>query len=104
MQEYPLIAERGRNEGIPALDQGDFDTAYQLLSAAKTAVDSLGGAVEKAEEIRTAAAEAAIFNDRSPLLLEEMLEEAGRTDPHGLGVQVQDPLSRSSDRDRLDYH
>ena len=81
MQEYPLIAERGKTEGIPALEEGNFDKAYQLLSAAKSAVDSLGGAVADAEEIRTAAAEAAIFNDRSPLLLEEMLEEAGRADP-----------------------
>ena len=81
MQEYPLIAETGRIEGIPALDEGNFDKAYQLLSAAKTAVDSLGGAVEGADEIRTAAAEAAIFVDLSPQLLEDMLEEAGRTDP-----------------------
>ena len=79
-QEYPLIVERGRNEGIPALDAGDFDTAFQLLSAAKSAMDSLGGAVANPDEIRTAAAEAAIFNDRSPLLLEEMLEVAGHAD------------------------
>src|SRR5207247_747776 len=51
-QEYPLTAERGRIEGIPALDEGNFDKAYQLLSAAKTAVDALGGAVEDAEAIR----------------------------------------------------
>jgi hypothetical protein len=81
MQEYPLIVEKGKNDGIPALDEGNFDEAYQLLSAAKSAVDALGGAVADAESIRTAAAEAAIFNDRSPLLLEEMLEEAGRADP-----------------------
>jgi hypothetical protein len=78
-QEYPLIVEKGRNEGIPALDAGDFDTAFQLLSDAKSALESLGGAVANPDEIRTAAAEAAIFNDRSPLLLEEMLEDAGRT-------------------------
>jgi hypothetical protein len=76
-----LIVEKGKNDGIPALDEGNFDKAYQLLSAAKSAVDALGGAVADAETIRTAAAEAAIFNDRSPLLLEEMLEEAGRADP-----------------------
>ena len=76
-----MIAEKGRIEGIPALDEGNFDKAYQLLSAAKSAVDALGGAVEGADEIRTAAAEAAIFVDLSPRLLEDMLEEAGRTDP-----------------------
>jgi hypothetical protein len=77
-QEYPLIAERGRSDGIPALDEGKFDKAYQLLAAAKSAVDSLGGAVAGADEIRTAAAEAAIFVDLIPRPLEEMLEDAGR--------------------------
>ena len=79
MQEYPLIAEKGRIEGIAALDEGNFDKANQLLAAAKSAVDSLGGAVDGAEKIRAAAAEAAIFVDLSPQLLEEMLEDAGRT-------------------------
>ena len=65
-------------DGIPALNEGNFDKAYQLLAAAKTAVDSLGGAVAGAGEIRTAAAEAAIFVDLVPRTLEEMLEEAGR--------------------------
>jgi len=79
-QEYPLIAERGKTEGIPALEEGDFDRAYQLLSAAKSAVDALGGAVDNAEEIRNAAAEAALFVDQTRSL-EEMLDDAGRTDP-----------------------
>jgi len=80
-QEFPLIAERGRTEGIPALDEGNFDRAYQILSAAKAAVEALGGDVADAEAIRHAAAEAAIFVDRSPRLLEDLLDEAGRTDP-----------------------
>jgi hypothetical protein len=80
-QEFPLIAERGRTEGIPALDRGNFDRAYQLLSAAKTAVDALGGAVEDADEIRHAADEAALFVDLCSRLPEELLAEAGRTDP-----------------------
>jgi hypothetical protein len=80
-QEYPVIAEKGRIEGIPALDEGKFDKAYQLLSAAKSAVDSLGGDVEGAEEIQNAADEAAIFINLSTKTLEEMLEEAGHTDP-----------------------
>jgi DNA-directed RNA polymerase subunit RPC12/RpoP len=77
-KEYPLIAERGRTEGIPALEAGDFDKAFQLLSAAKTAVDGLGGEVDGAEKIRTAAKEAEIFVNLCPRSLEEMLDEAGR--------------------------
>jgi hypothetical protein len=79
-QEFPLIVERGRTEGIAALEDGDFDRAYQLLSAAKTAVDGLGGAVEDADEIRHAADEAALFVDPAPLL-EDLLAEAARTNP-----------------------
>ncbi len=77
-EKYPLIAETGRIEGIAALDEGNFGKAHQLLSAAKAAVNALGGAVEDAEVIRNAADEAAIFDDRIPRTLEEMLEEAGR--------------------------
>jgi len=80
-QEFPLIAERGRTEGIPALEEGNFDKAYQLLSSAKSALDALGDAVEGAEEIRQAADEAAIFVDLCSRSLEELLEEAGRTAP-----------------------
>jgi DNA-directed RNA polymerase subunit RPC12/RpoP len=80
LQEYPLKAERGRLEGIPALDDGNFDKAFQLLSEARTAVDALGGEVEGADDIRKAAAQAAVFVDQSPRLLEDMLDEAGHTD------------------------
>ncbi len=79
--QYPLIAERGRTEGIPALEAGDFDRAYQLLSAARTAVEALGGNIEGADEIRIAAEEAAIFVNLCPETLENMLAEAGRIDP-----------------------
>jgi hypothetical protein len=81
MQEYPLIAERGRTEGIPALDAGNFDKAYQILSAARTAVDKLGGDVEGADEIRKAADQAAIFIDLLSETPEDLLAEAGRSDP-----------------------
>jgi DNA-directed RNA polymerase subunit RPC12/RpoP len=77
-KQYPLIAERGRTEGLPALEAGDFDKAFQLLSAAKTAVDGLGGEVDGAEKIRTAAKEAEIYVNLCPRSLEEMLDEAGR--------------------------
>jgi hypothetical protein len=79
-QEYPLIAEKGRTEGIKALEEGNFDRAYQLLSAAKDAVDGLGGAVEGADAIRTAADEASIFNRLLSENPESLLAEAGRTD------------------------
>lgn len=80
-QSLPLVAELGRTEGIAALEEGKFDKAYQLLAAAKVAVDTLGGAYEDADRIRHAADEAAIFVDLLPSSLEELLEEAGRTNP-----------------------
>jgi len=80
-KKYPVIAEAGRIEGIPALDAGNFDKAYQLLSAAKLAVNALDGEVEGANDIIQAANEAEIFVNLSPQLPEDMLEEAGRTDP-----------------------
>jgi hypothetical protein len=76
--QFPLIIERGRVEGIPALEAGEFDRAYQLLSEARSAVDHLGGAVEDADKIRQAADEAAVFNDLCPESLENLLAEAGR--------------------------
>ena len=76
-----MIIERGRDEGLPALDAGEFDRAYQLLSAAKAAVDALGGVGEDADKIRDAAKEAAIFVNLCPDTLEDMLAEAGRIDP-----------------------
>jgi hypothetical protein len=80
-REFPLIAEKGRTDGIKALDDGNFDKAHQLLAAAASAVDALGGAVEAADEIRHAALEAAVFVNLAPGSLEDMLAEAGRTAP-----------------------
>ena len=57
-ENLPQVVRIGRTEGISALEEGKFDKANQLLSAAKEAVDSLGGAVEDAEKIRHAADEA----------------------------------------------
>jgi hypothetical protein len=76
--QYPLIIDRGKAEGIPALEDGDFDRANQLLSAARSAVDNLGGAVADADEIRQAADEALIFVNLCPKTLEELLSEGGR--------------------------
>ncbi len=60
-QGLPLVAEKGRTEGIAALEAGEFDKANELLSKAKAAVDDLGGAVQDADKIRQAADETAIF-------------------------------------------
>ncbi len=78
LQGYPLVAEKGRKEGIAALEAGEFDKANQILSAARTAVDGLGGAVEGADEIRQAADEAAIFVNLITVDLGELLDELGR--------------------------
>jgi hypothetical protein len=80
-QRLPQIAAIGKSEGIPALEHGKFDKAYQLLAAAKDAVDSLEGAVENADRIRHAADEASLFVDLAPETLESMLDEAARTTP-----------------------
>lgn len=79
--ELPGIYEIGRSEGVAALDAGNFDKAHQLLAAAKRAVDSLGGELEGAAEVRQAADEAAIFIDLVPETLEDLLNEAAPMDP-----------------------
>ena len=80
-EDLPQVARIGATEGIPALEEGKFDKANQLLSAAREAVDSLGGAVEDADEIRHAADEAAIFVNLLSDPLESLLDEAARTSP-----------------------
>ena len=77
-QGLPLVAEKGRTEGIAALEAGEFDKANQLLSAAKSAVDGLGGAVQDADKIRQAADEAAIFVNLISEDLGIVLDELGR--------------------------
>ena len=80
-QDLPQLAIAGRTEGIPALEEGKFDKANQILSAAREAVDSLGGAVEDADKIRHAADEASIFVNLLSDPLESLLDEASRTTP-----------------------
>jgi hypothetical protein len=81
VQVAPLIAEKGRTQGIAALEEGNFDRAYQLLSEARGAVNDLRGAVEGADEIRDAAREAEIFVNLLSQRPEELLEELARTNP-----------------------
>ena len=118
-QDLPRVAEVGKTEGIPALEEGKFDKAYQLLSAAREAVDSLGGAVEDADEIRHAADEASIFVDLIPDTLENLLDEAARTTPQTWATRfdnlykgraviidariIASPESGGSQRYELDY-
>ena len=75
-QELPRIAEEGRLQGLPALDAGQFDSAQQYLSEASRAVDSLGGQVEGADDIRQGAREAAIYTNLVPDSLESILADA----------------------------
>lgn len=77
----PQVAHLGQTEGIAVLEEGQFDHAYQLLSEARDAVDTLGDAVEGAEDIRQAAREAAIFVNLLADPLENLLDEAARTSP-----------------------
>jgi hypothetical protein len=78
--DLPEIAKRGRIEGLAALDEGRFDTAHQLLSKARDAVEALGDEVEGATEIRQGAAEAEIIAKLAESL-EEILDTASSTDP-----------------------
>ncbi len=80
-QDLPRIAALGRVEGLAALDEGEFDKAYQLLSRARHAAESLGDAVEGAAQIHQGAAEAEIFVRLVPDRLESILDTAGRADP-----------------------
>jgi hypothetical protein len=77
----PGIAERGRAEGLPALDAGQFDKANQILAEARHAVEALGGEYKWTEQIIQGAKEAAIIAGRCPRTLEEMLDEAANSDP-----------------------
>lgn len=78
--ELPRIAERGRLEGLEALDAGQFDKAQHLLSQARRAVDELGDAYQGASAIRQGADEAEVISKLAPASLEEMLDEAARSD------------------------
>jgi hypothetical protein len=119
-QDLPLVAERGRSEGLVALDEGKLDKAHQLLAAAKSAVDSLGGQVEGADDIRQGAAEAAILVDLVPETLETLLDQAGRTEPKAWAARFDNlykgrcvffdaaivavPGEDGFDRYEIDYH
>jgi hypothetical protein len=81
LADLPRVAELGLVEGLPALDDGRFDRANQLLSDAKRAVASLGDAFKGASDIRQGADEAAIIVKLVPNSLEAVLDEAAQADP-----------------------
>ncbi|GAC1463288.1 MAG: hypothetical protein NVSMB9_00590 [Isosphaeraceae bacterium] len=81
LKDLPRIIERGKTEGLVALDAGQFDRAHQLLSEAKRALDQLGNQVEGALAIQHGADEAAIFVQLVSNTLEEILDEAAREEP-----------------------
>jgi hypothetical protein len=80
MADLPRVAEKGWTDGLPALDEGRFDTARQLLSEARDAVDSLGDESERASDIRQGAKEIAVLTSLSPDPLESLLEQAASSD------------------------
>lgn len=79
--DLPRIAERGKNEGLTALDDGKFELAHQILSAAKRAVISLGDQYEGSAAIKQGADEAAAIANLAPASLENMVDQASRGDP-----------------------
>ena len=79
--ELPKLAALGKTDGLAALDAGKFDTARQILLEARHAVDSLGDDSPEANAVRQGAKEVEIFTQLSPSSLEDILDEAGRTDP-----------------------
>lgn len=80
LEELPQIAEIGRTEGLKKLDAGEFFVAKKLLADATDAVNGLGGRFEGAESIRQGAMEAAIFADRAPEGIAEIVEERATGD------------------------
>lgn len=76
LKEYPRWVERGRTEGIAALEQGEFDKARTILDRARDAADALRGEIEGADAVRQAADEADLIADLVPKTLEEILYEA----------------------------
>jgi hypothetical protein len=79
LTELPEIYERGRTEGLAALDAGNFPVAKELLRAASAAAQQLGGDFdEDKEKVVQGALEAAIYADLASVSLEELIEKRAR--------------------------
>jgi hypothetical protein len=81
LEEAPRLIAVAQSRGVEALEQGQFDEAHRLLSQGARAAKSLGGAHRGAADVRQAAAEAAVIVNLVRLPLEELIEEAARSDP-----------------------
>jgi hypothetical protein len=80
LESLPAVVELGRTQGLAKLDMGDFQIAKQILVEAASAVESLGGRVEGADEVRQGAKEAALFADRCRETLETLVESAAKAE------------------------
>jgi hypothetical protein len=80
-ERLPIEAEAGWTAGQEALDRGDFDGAKQLLGKAARAFVEMGGKDERTQGAVLLAKEAAILADLSAYRLDEILDQAARSDP-----------------------
>lgn len=81
LEQLPQVAETNYEEGIEALDRGEFDVARQKLSRATASFKELGSLDERSEPALQLSREAAIYADLCPRSLEELIDEAGRSEP-----------------------
>jgi hypothetical protein len=81
LERLPHEAETSFEEGVEALDKGEFDVARQKLARAASAFAQLGSSDERAAPAAQLSREAAIYADLCPRSLEELIDEAGRTEP-----------------------
>ena len=73
-EKLPQLANLGRTEGIAKLDDGKFDEAKQILTAAASAYDEMRDKTEEANIVRQAARESAIFADLASRPIEDILD------------------------------
>lgn len=81
LESLPRLYERGKTEGLAALDKGDFHSAKQILRESADAIRILGDrldATDEVEEVRHAADEAAIYADLVSIPLDALIEKAAK--------------------------
>jgi hypothetical protein len=81
LENLPHEAEINLDQGIEALEAGEFDAAKRKLAIAARDFERLGVQDERGHKSRQLADEAAILADRATRTLEEIVEEAARYDP-----------------------
>ena len=80
-EQLPHLAEVNWTEGKESLELSEYDVAKLKLGRAALAFKQLGSRDERTEQAVQLAKEAAIFADLSTYRLDEILDEAARTDP-----------------------